>query len=394
MACRACGSAGAEVFFRSPPVPVLCNELLRTREAALAVPRGEIALARCPACDLIYNAAFDPSVIRYTGAYENALHFSPRFREYVEAVARGLVERHGVRHKQVVEIGCGDGAFLALLCRLGDNRGVGFDPAHDRGRAVSLPAGVTIHPRQFEAADAAVRPDLICCRHVLEHVPDPLTFLSAVRRLGGVRADVVVFFEVPNARYMLEQLAIWDMVYEHWLYFCVTSLDDLFRRSGFVPMVVQERYDGQFLTIEAHAAGQTADPRVIATTNGPLTRDGGLRALTAAFARAHAEKLSRWRDVLGQVDREGTTAVLWGAGSKGVTFLNMLEVSEATIPYVVDVNPRKQGCHIAGTGQMIIPPSRLTETRPRLVVVMNPLYRDEVEAELRRLQVPATVLIA
>lgn len=382
------------MFFRSPPVPVLRNELLPTREAALAVPRREVALARCPTCDLIYNAGFDPSVVRYTGAYENALHFSPRFREYALAVAQGLVERYGVRHTQVVEIGCGDGAFLALLCRLGDNRGVGFDPAHDGVRALALPNGVTIHPRQFEAADAAVQPDLICCRHVLEHMPDPRAFLSAVRRLGEARPDAVVFFEVPNALHMLEHLAIWDIVYEHCLYFCAASLDGLFRRSGFAPIAVQETFDGQFVTIEARAAAPAAGPRGHGTTSEPVTRPGGLRALTAAFARAHEEKLSRWRDVLGEADREGTAAVLWGAGSKGVTFLNMLEVSDAAIPYVVDVNPRKQGCHVAGTGQLIIPPSRLIETRPRLVVVMNPLYRDEVEAELRRLQVPATVLIA
>lgn len=393
MACGACGSAGAEVFFRSPPLPVLCNELLPTREAALRAPRREIALARCPTCDLIYNAAFDPSVVRYTGAYDNSLHFSPRFRDYAESVARGLVERHGVRRKHVVEIGCGDGAFLALLCRLGDNRGVGFDPAHDGARALALPKDVTIHSRPFEAADAAMEPDLICCRHVLEHVPEPRRFLAAVRRLCRARADAVVFFEVPNALYMLEQLAIWDIVYEHCLYFCAASLDALFRQSRFAPIAVQETYGGQFLTIEARPASEAPDLRG-AAANGPATRSRDLRGLTTAFARAHALKLARWRDVLEQVDREGTTAVLWGGGSKGVSFLNMLEVSETTIPYVVDVNPRKQGCHVAGTGQAIIPPYRLTTIRPRLVIVMNPLYREEVEAELGRLQVPATVLVA
>lgn len=382
------------MFFRSPPLPVLSNELLATREAARAVPRGEIALARCPACGLIENAAFDPSRIRYGAAYENALHCSPAFREYAEAVARQLVERHGVRHKQVIEIGCGDGAFLELLCRLGANRGVGFDPAHDRERAVSLPEGVEIHARPFAAADAAVSPDLICCRHVLEHIADPRTFLSAVHRLAGGRTDAVAFFEVPNARHMLEQLAIWDIVYEHCLYFCAASLERVFRRSGFAPIAVRETYEGQFLTIEAHAAAPPVASPADATAKGGMARDGDLPTLTTAFARAHAEKLARWRDVLEQVRRERTAAVLWGAGSKGVTFLNMLDVSEDTVRFAVDINPRKQGCHVAGTGQEIVPPARLKEFSPRLVVVMNPLYRTEVEAELARLRVRATVLVA
>jgi hypothetical protein len=200
-------------------------------------------------------------------------------------------------------------------------------------------------------------------------------------------------FEVPNARHMLEQLAIWDIVYEHCLYFCRTSLAGLFRRSGFAALLVRETYGGQFLTIEARSAAQDADPGVVeAAGAGEPERD--LRALTSAFARAHAEKLARWRGILGQAEREGTPAVVWGAGSKAVTFLNMLEVSDRTIPYVVDVNPRKQGAYVAGSGQAVIPPAQLKEIRPRLVLVMNPLYRDEVAADLGQLGVPASILVA
>ncbi len=415
MACPGCGAAGAEVFFRSPPLPVLSNEVVRTRAAALAAPRGEIALARCPACDLVHNAAFDPAAVRYTGEYENALHFSPRFRAYAEELAQGLVARHGVRRGLVVELGCGDGAFLALVCRLGDNRGVGFDPAHDGARALPLPAGVTIHARPVAASDAGLQPDLICCRHVLEHVAEPRTLLATVQRLAGARPEAVVFFEVPNARHTLERLAIWDVVYEHCLYFSATALAGLFRRSGFVPLAVRETYGGQFLTIEARpatpagaSAGGAADrgPSAPAdrapgapvdpgsATGGVASEPGGLEPLTRAFARAHADTLARWRDVLGRVDREGTPAVVWGAGSKAVTFLNLLGATDRTIRCVVDVNPRKQGAYVVGTGQAIVAPDRLREVRPGLVLVMNPLYRDEVEAELARLRVAARVLVA
>jgi len=199
---------------------------------------------------------------------------------------------------------------------------------------------------------------------------------------------------VPNVVHMLEQLAIWDVVYEHCLYFSASSLDALFRRSRFEPIALEATYGGQFLTIEARPVRETLaddDPGA----NGPTTTSSrDLGGLTTAFARAHAGKLARWRQVLGQVEREGTTAVLWGAGSKAVSFLNMLDVSDTEVRYVVDVNPRKQGGHVAGTGQAIIPPHRLTEIRPGLIIVMNPLYRAEVEAELARLQVPATVLVA
>jgi hypothetical protein len=49
---------------------------------------------------------------------------------------------------------------------------------------------------------------------------------------------------------------------------------------------------------------------------------------------------------------------------------------------VVDINPHKQGRHLAGTGQRIVPPKALRDDPPELVVLMNPLYRDEIAATL------------
>jgi hypothetical protein len=41
-----------------------------------------------------------------------------------------LIERYDLYGKDIIEIGCGQGEFLTLLCELGGNRGVGFDPAY------------------------------------------------------------------------------------------------------------------------------------------------------------------------------------------------------------------------------------------------------------------------
>ena len=42
------------------------------------------------------------------------------------------------------------------------------------------------------------------------------------------------------------------------------------------------------------------------------------------------------------------------------------------ISHVVDVNPRKTGRFIGGSGQEIIAPSAVRELRPDVVVLMNP----------------------
>ena len=54
-----------------------------------------------------------------------------------------------------------------------------------------------------------------------------------VRRAIGDRPDTVVLFELPDVKRVLDEVAFWDVYYEHCSYFSLGSLARLFRRSGF-----------------------------------------------------------------------------------------------------------------------------------------------------------------
>jgi hypothetical protein len=83
--------------------------------------------------------------------------------------------------------------------------------------------------------------------------------------------------------------------------------------------------------------------------------------------------------------------VIWGSGSKGVSFLTTLGI-EAEVEYAVDINPYKHGMYMAGTGQRIVPPEFLREYRPDLVIAMNPVYLAEIGAALESLGVEAELV--
>ena len=48
--------------------------------------------------------------------------------------------KEGLRGKDIIEIGCGKGEFLLLLCEMGNNRGTGFDPGFVSERISSFSA--------------------------------------------------------------------------------------------------------------------------------------------------------------------------------------------------------------------------------------------------------------
>lgn len=52
---------------------------------------------------------------------------------------------------------------------------------------------------------------------------------------------------------------------------------------------------------------------------------------------------------------------------------------------VVDINPHKQGMWLPGVGVEVTSPEVLADLQPALVIPMNPIYVEEIRADLRRL---------
>lgn len=372
--CPACNSSYVTIFIEISRVPCHCNLLWPTRDEALKAPRGDIRLGFCEKCGHIFNVLYNPDLIKYSQVYENSLHFSPRFQKYAGSLASRLIDQYDLHGKDIIDIGCGTGEFLTLLCDSGGNRGIGFDRSFiNRSDDNETAKHVTFIQDFYSEKYAHYNADLICCRHVLEHIHNPIDFLIMLRRAIGNRLDTQVFFEVPNSRFILKDLSIWDIIYEHYSYFSTCSFRRAFLESGFIIRNMTEDFEGQFLCIEAFPCESSTDHKL--DTLEPLdviARD------VEAFPGRYGIRVEACKDRLGQIENAGQRAVIWGAGSKGVSFLNTLKIRDQ-IEYVVDINPRKQNMFIAGTGQKIVPPAFLAHYKPEFVFVMNPIYESEIK---------------
>jgi len=371
--CPVCGSEHLIDFFEMLDVPVHCNLLWKTQDAARNCPKEDIKLAFCPVCTFITNLAFEPARLEYSQAYDNSLHFSPYFQEYARSLASRLVERHDLYNKDIIEIGCGKGFLISLLCRLGNNRGVGFDPAYtEKENDSDVKDQVRFIQDFYTEKYGNYQSDLIVCRQVLEHIQNPKYFLNMIRKTIGNRLNTHVFFEVPNALQTFQRLYIWDIIYEHCSYFTPNSLSLIFSSCGFRVCELTEEYKGQFLCIDALPDNQDTSP----SYQKHKREVNQISNYIKSFLNNYQSKVETCRHKLEKIEAKGQSAVVWGAGSKGVTFLNTFKNSE--IEYVVDINPNKQGMYIPGTGQKIVPPEFLKSHKPDVIIIMNPIYKSEI----------------
>jgi hypothetical protein len=91
---------------------------------------------------------------------------------------------------------------------------------------------------------------------------------------------------------------------------------------------------------------------------------------------------------LEQIKSAKKRAIVWGSGSKCVAFMTTLGVKDE-IEYIVDINPHRHNKFIPGVGKQIMSPTFLKEYRPDIVIVMNPVYCDEIRENLRTLGLTA-----
>lgn len=384
--CPGCRASTLRLMLETS-APLNTSKLLETREAAVGYPYGPIQLEICDTCGLITNTAFDAPGHDYSASYEETQAFSPRFREYAHWLAATLTERHDLPGTSVLEIGCGRADFLLQLCETAPCNGVGIDPSFREDRLEGPAAArVSVRCGFFSEADVDRGYALVVCRHTLEHVHDVHDFLVRLRLSLEATPGTPVFFEVPDTGRILRETAFWDMFYEHVTYFTPGSVARAFRAAGFEPTGLELAFDDQYILVTAVVAGGRAGGNVL-----PLEESAASIVSQAdAFTRDLGATRAFWTARLRERRARGETSVIWGAGSKGVGFLSTLGLSDE-IACAVDVNPAKHGMYMPGTGHEIVAPERLREVRPGLVVVMNPVYTEEIRRDLEQLGVEATV---
>jgi SAM-dependent methyltransferase len=372
--CPACTGRRINALYKVQNIPVNSCLLVPTQAEALTFPCGNLDLVFCQDCGFIFNAGYDATQSTYSALYEETQGFSPTFNRFAKSLAQTLVTKHQLGGKTILEIGCGKGEFLSLLCELAqDSHGIGIDPGYvpDRNTSLAMPRMQFIVD-WYDHRYAHLPSDFIVCRHTLEHIQWVDRFVNELRLTIGDRKSIQVFFELPDVLRELKEGAFWDIYYEHCSYFSCGSLARLFRRNRFDVTELERTYDDQYISLTAVPTDGQTEPHLA------IENDlGEMQQLAINFPNMVQAAMEKWRRKVLDAHHAGRRSVIWGGGSKGVAFLTTLGLRDE-IDYVVDINPFKQEKFMPRTGNRIVSPAFLKDFPPDLVIVMNPIYVKEI----------------
>ena len=384
--CPGCGGGHLTDVFSSRGVPVFVGLLHDSADEARAAPVGDVTLAFCHGCGLVHNRRFEPAKLAFAPGYDTALVHSPTHSAFLDDLADRLVERHRLRGRTVLEIGCGGGHFARRLCARGVDRVIGVDPSLPETRTERVGTGTVEWRREWfdpARANGFGAWDFACSMSVLEDVPEPLSMVQGLAALCAERG-AAAYVEVFHATRAFERDEVWSVHYEQCNYFGLDSLAGLFRRGGFRVAESGECFAGQALYVDVTPDGAGLEADVPELELPPSLE---------RLARLHRAAVEEWTGRLAALAAAGRRVALWGSGGKGVSFLAAVPGSDR-IACVVDVNPARQGRWLPGSGLPVVAPEALAAVQPDVVIVTNRLYAPEIEARVASLDLACEILAA
>ena len=184
--CWSCGGTHLRYITTIKNASCTTQVTYPTSQEAKNAPKGTMTLFQCQDCGCMQNTTFDDARIDYEN-YSLSLIDSPAYHSHIQALISILREKYQITHAKIVEIGCGDAHALYTIAKATNSKGIGYDPSFEKRKhklAQNQPDDfhdyVTILSEYFSESAIHKDTDVFLCRHVLEHIPEPLKMLDSI----------------------------------------------------------------------------------------------------------------------------------------------------------------------------------------------------------------------
>jgi SAM-dependent methyltransferase len=348
-----------------------------------------LRLLVCETCWLVQTEDHAGREQLFSDDYAYFSSYSSSWLAHAKTYVQAMRDRLALNAQScVVEVAANDGYLLQYVREMGVPC-YGIEPTASTAAAARA-KDIEIVERFFgvtlarELAVQGRQADLMAANNVLAHVPDINDFVAGFALL--LKPQGVATFEFPHLLRMVQENQFDTAYHEHYSYLSLTAVQRIFAANGLQVFDVEElpTHGG---SLRVYAQRSDAGHRPVTAAVAALLACEQAAGMTtpgfyAGFQR-EAERVKReLLEFLLQAKREGLKVGAYGAAAKGNTLLNFAGVRPDLLPYVVDLNPAKQGRYMPGSRIPIVDEAHLRQDRPDRVLILPWNLRKEITAQL------------
>jgi len=370
--CSICDGALVEAI-DLPALPL--TETYCRQPVADPLPGIDQKLLFCPACGHgQLEAQISPKVL-YGANYCFRTSASATARKGTQFFLSVLDEAAPRRKfKCVLDLGCND---LHLLSQLKDRAAVriGIDPVWRGREAEREDATIFVYGNNIEdipLAELPAKPDLVICRHTLEHIQEPRTVLELL--MQAATPDALFIFEVPGFDGLISRLRFDQVFHQHLQYFSLASFSRLLKEVGAEFLLHRENF---------HDWGAMAVAFTRSTRSAKTITTAVERPTLVDIARRYAlfrQQMAITNTILTELN--GTVVYGYGAAQMLPVLAYHMGNDLSQLAAVLDDDPEKDGIGYWNLPVKVIPSSRAPDLS-RAAVLITAL--DNVQPIMTRL---------
>ncbi len=266
-----------------------------------------------------YNVSYKEDMVAF--CQSNGI----RKQDYYEEVAKQIVEFAKEHRNKFIDIGCGEGFFLAYMKPYFQEI-MGVEPSRGEWEK-AVAKGFRVENTFFDENWKEEGYSAFFLSQVLEHLENPFAVLKKIYEV--LEENGVGYVDVPNGQKIIEKGEYFNLFLEHINYWTIQGLAKALWQAGFTVLEIKEVSEGN---------------HIAAYVKKECKRKG--------FEEEKRKNQKKLEEDLKKYARLS----LWGAGVKGSVFVRNLEA--ANIHYFFDGNQNLEGLYVAGFEKEITYPTK------------------------------------
>lgn len=348
---------------------------------------ADVEVSWCENCRTVQRLQDVDMSSYYQQDYIYTVSGSPMVQRYMRELAQAVWKRFGLQNgSPVLEIGSGDGHQLGYFRELGA-RVLGFEPAVALARR-SREIGVDVVECLFSEKTIPLIPNgfrpakVVLLTYTLDHLPDPLSFLDAVRPVLDSESGILVI-EVHDVAEIMRRREACLFAHEHSVYLSRFTMKRILERTGFrmvctdlIPAGVRR---GNSLLVVATPQGSRINLEDFTPNETELQLEHW--PIYEAFAMELSLSIQRLQNYLRSGRRSGRRFAGFGSGGRATMMMAMADLTVEDLAYVCDSNAALHGLMSPKSHIPVAAPGRLLTDPVDEVIVFPFGYLGEIEAQ-------------